>query len=102
MHHIAATDAKTAMFAGTAVECDFVECPSQMLENWVWEPEILKKISRHYKTNAVLPDDMINLLVKSRHCNSGINNARQVSLASYDQVIHHGEPIDESEVADLM
>lgn len=47
-----------------SVARDFVEAPSQMLENWGWEPKVLKKISSHYKTQEPLPDDLIQRLIK--------------------------------------
>ena len=93
MHTICATGVKYAMFSGTSVERDFVECPSQMLENWIWEPEILKRMSKHWSDSSPLPDDLIDSLVKSRIANEGINNMRQVALASYDQRIHNGESV---------
>jgi Zn-dependent oligopeptidase len=47
-----------------SVARDFVEAPSQMLENWGWEPKVLKKISSHFETQAHLPDDLIEKLIK--------------------------------------
>ena len=47
-----------------SVARDFVEAPSQMLENWGWEPKVLKKISSHYKSQDRLPDDLIEKLIK--------------------------------------
>lgn len=47
-----------------SVARDFVEAPSQMLENWGWEPKVLKKISSHYETQEPLPDDLIDKLIK--------------------------------------
>ena len=47
-----------------SVARDFVEAPSQMLENWGWEPKVLKKISSHYETQQPLPDDLIEKLIK--------------------------------------
>ena len=47
-----------------SVARDFVEAPSQMLENWGWEPKVLKKISSHYKSQYPLPDDLIQKLIK--------------------------------------
>lgn len=48
----------------SGVVVDFVEAPSQMLENWFWEPKVLRKITSHYKTEEALPDDLIEKLIK--------------------------------------
>jgi len=42
-----------------------------MLENWCWEADVLRRISKHYKTGAVLPEDLISKLIKSRNANEG-------------------------------
>jgi len=87
MHHICSR-ATYAMFAGTRVERDFLEAPSQMLENWVWEKEPLTLMSGHYQNGATLPDEMVEKLQKSRKANAGGFNLRQIVLASFDQAIH--------------
>ncbi|XP_066989642.1 thimet oligopeptidase-like isoform X2 [Macrobrachium rosenbergii] len=87
MHHICSR-ATFAMFAGTRVERDFLEAPSQMLENWVWEKEPLSLMSAHYQTGETLPDEIIEKLAKSRKANAGGFNLRQIILSTFDQAIH--------------
>ncbi|EPY38045.1 metallo-peptidase, Clan MA(E), Family M3 [Angomonas deanei] len=74
---------KMSTFAGTRVKRDFVELPSQMLEEWLWEPEILRKITKHYKTSEPLPDDLIEAKVKSKNAFSGRDTLRQLQFATY-------------------
>ncbi len=74
--------------SGTAVERDFVEAPSQMLENWCWEKESLNRMSAHYENKSPIPDDLMQSLVKSRTANAGVFNLRQILLGSFDQKIH--------------
>ncbi|XP_071545618.1 thimet oligopeptidase-like [Panulirus ornatus] len=87
MHHICSR-AAFAMFAGTRVERDFLEAPSQMLENWVWEKEPLTLMSGHYQTGVKLPDELVVKLAKSRKANAGGFNLRQIILGTFDQTIH--------------
>lgn len=87
MHHIC-SKADFAMFSGTAVERDFVEAPSQMLENWCWQKESLCRMSGHYKDKSPIPDNLIESLIKSRVANAGVFNLRQILLGTFDQTIH--------------
>ena len=88
MHHICATRPKFASFSGTNVERDFVECPSQMLENWCWEAPILKRLSSHFETKEPLTDHMINSLIASRNADEGMMTLKQLAYSTFDQLIH--------------
>ena len=75
-------------FSGIAVEGDFAEAPSQMLENWCWERESLDRMSSHYKDGSGIPDELMEKLVASKTANAGVFNLRQIMLGTFDQRIH--------------
>jgi len=64
---------KFAIFAGTSTKKDFVELPSQLMEYFVWEPEILKQLSCHYKTGEPLPDDLIAKMIDLKNFGYGFS-----------------------------
>lgn len=86
--HNALTKAKYSAFSGTSVSWDFVEAPSQMLERWAWDPQVLKKISRHYQTSESLPDDLIKRMIAAKNFGAGGMYLRQDFFAQYDMTLH--------------
>ncbi|MBC8123754.1 MAG: peptidase, partial [Gemmatimonadaceae bacterium] len=93
--HQTLTRAKYASLAGTNVRRDYVEAPSQVLENWVWDPVILKRISKHYQTGEPLPDALLDKMVAAKHVNEGIYTSRQLLFATADYRYHSsGSKVD--------
>ena len=86
--HQTLTRARRARFSGTATERDFVEAPSQMLEHWVWEPEVLAGFARHHQTGAPLPRPLLDSLIAAKNLNSGVFTSRQLFFASLDFAYH--------------
>ena len=79
---------KYASLTGDNVAWDYIEAHSQLLENWAWNPAVLKQISAHYKTGEKLPDELINALVKSRHAGEASAFIRQNFLGQFDLEAH--------------
>jgi metallopeptidase MepB len=95
-------------FHGTNTVRDFVEAPSQMLENWCWTPSQLKSLSQHYSTlspeylkaweeqadeNAArpteqIPDELVTNLIRTKHVNGALFNLRQLHFGIFDMTVH--------------
>jgi thimet oligopeptidase len=95
MHQIL-TRGNYGYLSGTSVAQDFVEAPSQMLENWVWNAEILNKISGHYSdTSRKLPKELVEKMIAAKDFNQGYNYSRQLVLGLADLELHtNSQPLD--------
>ena len=78
------TKAKLRSQAGTNVDRDFVELPSQIHEHWALEPELLKTYARHYKTGEVIPDELVKKLEAASTHNQGFATTELVGAALLD------------------
>ena len=74
--------------SGTNVYRDFVELPSQLMENWAAEKEWLQEVGIHYQTGEVMPDELINKLIESVRFQSGYAMIRQLSFGLNDMAWH--------------
>ncbi len=74
--------------SGTSVARDFVELPSQIMENWASEPEMLKFYAKHYETGEVIPDELIQKIQNSRQFNQGFITVEYTAAAFLDMYWH--------------
>jgi thimet oligopeptidase len=71
---------------------DFVEAPSQMLENFMWQPSILKEVSSNVTTGSPLPDDLIAKMIAARYVNEAYFTTGQIKLGMVDMAYHSSGP----------
>jgi len=77
--------------SGTNVYWDFVELPSQLLENWCYEKEALDIFARHYQTNALIPMELVQKIKDSSNFLEGMQTLRQLSFGLLDMAWHAGD-----------
>lgn len=87
---------KYASVSGTSVAWDFVELPSQLMENFVSEKEVLKLFAKHYETGEVIPDDLINKIRESANFMAATATVRQLGLGLIDMSWHSTAPSGKS------
>src|SRR5687768_3308101 len=84
---------KIGYFAGTSVYQDFVEAPSQMLENWVWDADVLASLSGHYKDKSKkLPRELLDRMIAAKNLDNGLKYSRQAFFALTD-MRYHSQPV---------
>lgn len=89
--HMILTTAKIESHAGASVAWDFVETPSQIMENWVWDDEELQKLSRHYLTGEVMPEAMRKRVIEGKLWHSAYFYTRQIIQGKIDLELHMGK-----------
>ncbi len=78
--------------SGTSVYWDFVELPSQVMENWCYEPEALALFAKHYQTGEVIPQEYVEKIKESASFQEGMATLRQISFGLLDMAFHSNNP----------
>ena len=84
--------------SGTSVYWDFVELPSQMMENWCYEPEALALFAKHYETGEIIPQEYVEKIKESASFLEGMATLRQLSFGLLDMAFHSNNP---TEITDI-
>ncbi|NLP09232.1 M3 family metallopeptidase [bacterium] len=89
------SDCTYPMVAGTSVARDFVELPSQIMENWAFEPQVLRSYAKHYQSGDAMPDELIAKIEQAGHFNQGFATVEYLAASYLDMDWHTlREPIE--------
>lgn len=84
--------------SGTSVYWDFVELPSQVMENWCYEPEALALFAKHYETGEIIPQEYVEKIKESASFQEGMATLRQLSFGLLDMAFHSNNPTEISNI----
>ncbi|CAL2076277.1 peptidyl-dipeptidase Dcp [Tenacibaculum sp. 190524A05c] len=87
--------------SGTSVSWDFVELPSQVLENWCYEKEALELFAKHFETGETIPMEYVQKIKESATFHEGMQTLRQLSFGLLDMSWHSGKPAEGTTVKDF-
>ena len=85
------SNAQYPSLSGTSVTRDYVEFPSQMMENWAREPEVIKTFAKHYQTGEVISDELLDKISDAGTFNEGFATTEYVAAAHLDMAYHSGK-----------
>ena len=88
LHHLLTAQTEAGVSGINGVEWDAVETPSQFLENFAWDREVVKSISHHVETGEELPDELFDKMLAAKNFLAGAACVRQVEFALFDMLLH--------------
>ncbi len=92
LHHVLGGHTRWAGQSGVATEWDFVEAPSQMLEEWVWDPEVLARFARHVETGEPIPAPLVRRMKAADEYGKGLMVRQQMFYAATSLELHRRDP----------
>jgi thimet oligopeptidase len=92
LHHVLGGHTRWAAQSGVATEWDFVEAPSQMLEEWVWDPEVLATFARHLETDEPIPAELVRRMKAADEYGKGLMVRQQMFYAATSLELHRRAP----------
>jgi thimet oligopeptidase len=92
LHHVLGGHVRWAAQSGVATEWDFVEAPSQMLEEWVWDSEVLATFARHVETGAAIPAELVRRMKAADEYGKGLMVRQQMFYAATSLELHRRDP----------
>ncbi|MEI6223438.1 MAG: M3 family metallopeptidase [Deltaproteobacteria bacterium] len=92
LHHVLGGHTRWSAHSGVATEWDFVEAPSQLLEEWVRDPEVLRRFARHVETGEPIPADLVRRLDASEEFGKGLTVRQQMFYAAVSLELHRRDP----------
>ena len=92
LHHVLGGHTRWNAHSGVATEWDFVEAPSQLLEEWVRDPGVLRRFARHVETGEPIPEDLVRRLDASEEFGKGLTVRQQMFYAAVSLELHRRDP----------
>ncbi len=92
LHHLLGGRARWAGLSGVRTEWDFVEAPSQLLEEWCWDPDVLATFARHHSTGEALPAELARKLRAAAEFGKGLGVRQQMFYAALSLALHDRDP----------
>ncbi|MDO8906965.1 MAG: M3 family metallopeptidase [Pseudohongiella sp.] len=97
LHHMLTRENYLRSSGISGVAWDAVELPSQLMENWCWDPQSISMISGHYKTDETLPGQMLEKMLAARNFQSGMRSVRQLEFALFDFTLHQTAVVEDQD-----
>jgi len=103
LHHMLTKISELGVSGIRGVPWDAVELPSQFMENFCWQREVVDLFARHYETGEILPDELFDKMIAAKNFQSGMQMLRQIEFSLFDMLLHSEfDPNGEGSIQDML